>query len=198
MAGPARLLPPLLAAAAILAVAEEAPARAPAASEQGSLEWVLQRVKKDRDSEKTAKPVSTDIIVAYEKGEVPIEEWRPLVERIRNKKLTYAERERPTTAIIARFRLEAEGGKVEPKPEAGKPEPPKVDPKEREKALETAKRQICFDSLDLMLSEDENSRQHVSRLLKYLHPNIGVNWSVGDSQSKRQKAYQELKRKLKG
>jgi hypothetical protein len=198
MAAPARLLAPLLAAAAVLAIAGEASARAPAASEQGSLEWVLQRLKKDRDSEKSVKPVSSDVIVAYEKGEVAIEEWKPLVERIRNKRLSYADRERPTTAIIARFRLEAEGGKVEAKPEAGKPEPPKVDPKEREKALDTARRQICFECLDLMMADDENSRTHISRLLKVLHPNSGVNWSVSDSQSKRQKAYQELKRKLKG
>ena len=170
---------PALAATALLGTAAPAFARAPAASDQASLEWILQKLKKDREAEKVAKPVSSDPLQAYEKGEAPIEEWKSLTDRIRNKRLTFAERERATSAILARFKAEEEARKLDPK------------------AVETEKKRICSECLDLMVQDDENSRNHIRRLTQQLLPNIGVNWSVGDSPAKRQKAFRELQKKLR-
>ncbi len=169
----------LVAAAALLATADLASARAPSASDQKSLDWVLDRIQKDRQEDSNA-PVKVDPVTAYRTGESPLEGWSALTDIIENPQVRYISRDAATVAILDRFRHE-DGQK-------------RVDAR----ALLATKVKICLKLLPMMTSDDSSGRGFVHRLTTgLLPPEHQVPWDPGGTPQSRKKAQDALRKKLK-
>lgn len=181
MALPRRPLAALLAGAAVLAAAAPvAAARSPSASERASLDWLMARLARDREEEKTA-PAKVDPVDAYAKGTTPLDEWKPLQELVLDGsgKIRPLARERAVAGLVDRFKLEEERKAVDPR------------------ALEALRRKILLSVADLIVQGDDSTgRNCVFRLQSAWFPQIGVPWSPADPPAKRAKALRDLKQKL--
>ncbi len=183
------LTPALLAAAALLGAACPAGARAPAAPEQGSLDWVLDRLQADRAEDQKGPRVDPleAKCIAYQKGESGLDEWAPVVDVLKGRANRPGLRTRATDALIERLRAEQQKGND-----------PRAEPtKATDLAmLRKVKREICLAVLGLMTEEDMVSRSSVFRLTEQFFPSSGVEWRPDDSREKRAKARAELLKML--
>ena len=178
----------VLSAAAVLAVAAPpAPARAPSAADQGSMDWLLLRFARDREEENKAGGV-VDPVVAFRTGEGPLEGdagWKAMLA------IVYAPPpEKPgrkadaATAIVDRFNLENE--------RRAKLEDDRKGPEL--KALWEIKKQVCRDTCNQkgMLSSNQVVLSCVLKIQKGLLPPEWVTWKETDSLKVRKKAYDDL------
>ena len=73
-----------LAAAALAGDAPPAGARAPGAPEQGSLDWILERLKSDRVEDQNPVIIPEEQkCIAYRKGDSALDEWAPVADVVR-------------------------------------------------------------------------------------------------------------------
>jgi hypothetical protein len=87
-------------------------------------------------------------------------------------------RDRCTSAIIERIRVEQEGERTD------------------RKVLESVKKQIAQTLLRLILADDRSSQTCVNRILTTFVPNNGINTTPGQKSAERKKAYAAWKRRL--
>jgi hypothetical protein len=164
--------------AALLLAAPAAPAKSPSTADQMSLDWVLQRIVKDREADKSGE-ATLDPTTAYKEGKTPIEKWEDLVKLIRDPTAgKMSERDRAVTAIRQRFAAE----------DAAKRTDPAILLKE--------KQNICRATLDMMTRGETNSLNLVLGIQKALLPAERVTWNPTDSRSKIKQAYEALKKFL--
>ena len=193
MASPIRsaALAAIAAAGLILAAGSPAAARAPSAADQGSMDWLLQRLAKDREEENKQGAV-VDPVTAFRMGDGPLEGdtgWRVILTIVwvgdkAGKKNDAA------AAIVDRFRLEDERRwKIEDETKKAA----------EMKALWAVKRQVCLATMNSsgMLGSNQVVLGCVYRIQKALLPAEFVNWKETDSLRARKKAYDELVKRLK-
>lgn len=176
--------PFLLAAAALLGAPAGASARAPAASDQGSLDGVLDRLQADRAEDQKgprADPLEQKC-VAYLKGETPLDEWTPIADIVRKKEGVRPEqRRRAVDVIIGRFTSEQEKS---------------ADPREKgldSRVLWKVKKEIGRSLLDLMTDESDSvGRTCISRITEFFFPQSQVQWRPEDPRGKRLQARADL------
>ncbi|HEU4394827.1 MAG TPA: hypothetical protein VFS92_04615 [Planctomycetota bacterium] len=171
-----------LAAAAVLAAAAgHAAARAPRAEDHPSVDALLLRLQKEREQDQKT-PTSQDAYAQYATGASALDAFKPLTDCIGDPRREQTHRERATTAIVDRFRVEF--GKRA------------VDPRYDHKALEKARNGILDAVKDLMLKEEVFGRNQLHRLTSTLLEPSPLQWSPNDSPRKRQQAYAELKKRI--
>jgi hypothetical protein len=178
-----RLVLPVLAAAALLVAnrfwaSPAASARAPSVPDQASLDWVLQRLSKDREAEKSAAG-KEDVITLYETGKTPLDQWADLVRIIKDTTPgRTTEKDRAVRAIAKRFETEDAARRLDMR------------------AIWNEKRKVCEATLDMMLREDQVNRTFVLTLQQRLLPAERVTWNPVDSKMKIKAEYEKLKKWL--
>ena len=171
----------LVLAAALLGAASAAPARAPTTRERAAHDALLRQARKEREEDARA-PVVEDAFALYEKGGVPLEDVKAIVEAIKDRKKTDIQRERITGIVLRRFRLEEERRTLEAR---------KID---------DARKTILLLLLDLMTEDDPFGRQCVHRLLQT--PPAGllregpVAWNPADPERQRARQKAEIRKRL--
>lgn len=180
------------AAAALLLAAPPAPARAPSAADQGSMDWLLQRLARDREEENKVGTV-VDPLAAFRQGDVPLEGdagWKVVLAIVLRPDVAPSKKNDATAALVDRFKLEDERrGKIE---DEGR--------KAAElKALAAVKRQVVLGTMNQsgMLSSNQVTLACVVRIHRALLTAELVNWKESDSLRMRKKAYDDLLKKLK-
>ena len=91
-----------LASWALAAGAPPAAARAPSSTEEGCLDFIVQKLKDDREEDLHPRvPIEDLKINAYQTGESALDDWRPVAEIIldKEKKAPQARRDRATSAL---------------------------------------------------------------------------------------------------
>jgi len=169
-----RIAAALVAAGALLAASPAAPARAPTAAEQASLDSVLRRLQREREEDQKA-PLVQDPADLYATGFAPLEEWKNLVEIIKDdKKRKRQERDKAASALIKRFQME-ETRNVD----LGK--------------VNAQRREMLKDLVRLIVDDDMVGRECVHRIFQ--RPPAGifsetpfVPWAPSDSLKRRQDA----------
>ena len=176
----------LLAPALLLALAAGAPpaaARAPTVSEQGSLDWILERLGADRAEDQKGPRVDPleKIIKAYQSGETPLDEWPAVADIVWGKSAPPPRPIlRPLAASALIDRMQAEGTKS---PDF--------------KVLRKVKKDVCLYLLKIMNSkEDLVGRNLIWRLLNAFFPQSKIEWKPEDSIEARNRAYADLKKYL--
>lgn len=169
------------AAAALAAVAADAGGRAPRAEDHPSADSLLARLQREREQDQKT-PVAQDQFALYAAGTTPLEEYRPLTDCLQNSKRETRDRERATSAILDRFKKEAERRAADPKYDV--------------KAFGKIRSALLGEVLDLMVKDDPYGRQQVHRLTTALLDPPPVLWSWNDPPRKRQLAYNEIKKRI--
>jgi len=177
----------LAAALGVLLLAPEAPARAPTSQERGGLDWLLRQLQRDREEDaKAPRQDPTEALVSqFGKGELEFERW-PEVAKIameKDPRVPFTLREKAATSLVDRVKFETER---------------KTEPKMEPRAVAKARQDICRFMLGMMMDDQIMVRQIFKTLLDALYPGNGVEWRVGDSTRDRGRAYNELKKKLRG
>ncbi|MCK6479566.1 MAG: hypothetical protein HUU06_12880 [Planctomycetaceae bacterium] len=170
----------LLGAFLAAAFASPAAARAPTAQERGTLDHLLRTLQADREEDAKGpklNPLEAKIR-AYHAGEGPFEDWKDVAEAARDTAHPFPLREKATSALIARYRLE-------------------VERKTDSKVINRVRVDTCRHLLKMILADDTRDRTLLQRVVEVLCPGTGVEWRPDDPLLKRQKAYKELDRKLK-
>ena len=170
-----RLLALPLLLAALAAGTRPAEARAPTASEEGCLDFIAQKLKDDHEEDLHPRiPIEEVKIVAYQKGESALDEWRPVAEIIldKEKKAPQARRDRATSALIDRMRLEEQRGTDF-------------------NVVRKVKNDVCNYLLKLILADDLVSRSYIYRLTEAFLPQK-ADWKPDDGKGAREKVYQAL------
>ena len=173
---PALLLLPL---AFLAGVSPRAAARAPSVSEQGSLDWILEHLRADREEDgkgPRVDPMETKI-QAYAKGESALDEWLPVAEIVKNREARSQFREKATSALIDRLRAEVVKGTEY-----------KVLKKVRKDILLVGEKSL----LKLMNADDAQSRNCIARIIQDFFPQNNIEWRPDDPPTKRNRAYSDL------
>lgn len=171
-----------LAAAAVLAAAAgHAAARAPRAEDHPSVDALLLRLQKEREQDGKT-PAAQDAFEQYAKGLSALDAYKPLTECISDPRREATHRERATTALIDRFKLEGTR---------------RADPKFDVKTLDKVRNLILRDVIDLMLKDEPFGRNQVHRLTGVagglLEPPFP--WKPDDQPRRRKQAYDEIKKR---
>ena len=174
-----RLLP--LLAAVLLGAAPAASARAPATSDQASLDWLLLRLAKDREEDKKGGGV-VDEVLAFARGDTPLEGdagWKRMIEIVYSPTDKVLRKEAAAQSVVDRFKLEDERKVIE------------------QKALVAVKVQVCRDTLKGMLGTNSAVLGCIFKIQRALLPAEWVGWAPSDSLAKRKGFFNELSKRLK-
>ena len=171
----------VVAAAVLAAAAGHSVAKAPAASEasQSSMDSVLSRLQKEREQDKST-PTQQDAFTLYSEGKTLLGEFKPLTDCIVEPRREAKDRERAASAIVDRFKKEAERRVADPKFDL--------------KAYDRARNEILRAVGDVMIRDDPWGRQQVQRLTTALLDSPLL-WKWDDTPRKRQLAHAELKKR---
>jgi hypothetical protein len=184
----------LLAAAFTAAILPAGPAaaRGPSTADQGSLDWLLLRLARDREEEGKGGTV-VDPIAAFARGDVPLEGetgWKPILAVVLSPAEKVGRKAEATQAIVDRFKLEDEKrAKVEDKAKA----------EEERKAAWVIKLAVVRATMNQqgMTSSNQATLFNVLKIQKALLPPEWVTWKETDSLKVRRKAFEDLAKRVK-